>query len=1074
MDFASVLNFGAWRKIFGIQPLSTSVLKGQPRVIKRVLALSLLASLFCANHSAQAQCTNRLILSDYDRRLFVSASYGREAEVDTEFLATLGCNDTMLASLGNLGAKVRYSDSKVGYVLVALPKESLLDALDIPGIEAATITHIYNDDSIVPTANRKVSPLPPIELPFPQVANTLPSGGPYFAADEAGLTALWKQHPEADGRGVRVAVVDGGIDLLHPALQKVVTADGGLIPKVADIDPVDEPNDNANWVLLGDPVQAINGTFTTAGRTWIAPADGTYRFGIYERTLVLGPEGNSHAKKLSVGVGVLWEEKQGRVWVDTNGDGSFKDETALADYAESHDIGFFGAKDSTNDNRIPFGVKIDRAKHAIYVSVANDGHGTFVSGSLAANRLTGGLFDGAAPNAQLVDVLFGVAKLPSILRAMSRPDVDVVNRSGGIARYNDGGKEEFARRVLERAVAVYDKPFVCYCAGTNFFHVMDYASAEMLRRNRQASPPYFDSMNSFVWFKPDGLVNTILAPSASLVTMSRYMPIELQWDDGRRHTYDDTDFDPPAPAGYGIGSNPSPTIPVISGVLADLISEARRTHTRYTTARLYQALTSSARVLPGFPYSEQGYGVVNAAAAWDQLAKMSAADDPSNPELTSFSISRKEHGQVRLVNGFTEELPALSGAVSGELWITRNGGYTGSRDYIFRLRGDDSIFTLVDRKATLVRGEATRVRFNAKVRSKWHVAFLQLVDAETAAVMAEAPLSIQAPDAPDVVHPYVEKYQATIPPRNQDREFVRLGENVQAASFAMEIPYEGPEGISGRYMPKFRNSSKPSKPNGEPLDAEHHVGPIESFSKLTLNTKPETHEVSWENRGFHAEYETPYDQPAAPDVPITGKLMVKKYAVEFRKGAGRTLQVTNQLAEIKGRVELYDATLASSQISSSGPHATAGVERKLPPNLAQWRIAVSSSNLGAGVADVYLLDCTEGNNSCNVAAEQAIGPTGAVVSVDDPKEGMWRIVIRTREKTNLSVSYSMREASLTVAAKQIQPRDEQYASGANWSLTVPEKQSDAQYVAFRIAGNSGKEDKKGLRIALTALTADAP
>lgn len=199
-----------------------------------------------------------------------------------------------------------------------------------------------------------------------------------------------------------------------------------------------------------------------------------------------------------------------------------------------------------------------------------------------------------------------------------------------------------------------------------------------------------------------------------------------------------------------------------------------------------------------------------------------------------------------------------------------------------------------------------------------------------------------------------------------------LDTNVQAASFAMEIPYEGPEGISGRYMPKFRNSSKPSRPNGEPLDAEHHVGPIESFSKLTLNAKSETQEVAWENRGFHAEYETPYDQPAAPDVPITGKLMVKKYAVEFRKGADRTLQITNQLAEIEGRVELYDATLASSQISGTGPHATAGVERKLPPNLAQWRVAVSVSGLGANSADVYLLDCTEGNNACYVAASRRL------------------------------------------------------------------------------------------------------
>src|SRR5262249_10535030 len=152
---------------------------------------------------------------------------------------------------------------------------------------------------------------------------------------------------------------DGGIDLLHPALQKVAAKSGGFAPKVADIDPVATPNENENWVQFGEPVQTTNSTFSSAGRTWTAPADGVYRFGIYQRKLALGPDGNSHTKKISIGVGVLWEEKQGRVWVDTNGDGSFKNESSLTDYAASHNVGFFGTKDAENDNRIPFGVKID-------------------------------------------------------------------------------------------------------------------------------------------------------------------------------------------------------------------------------------------------------------------------------------------------------------------------------------------------------------------------------------------------------------------------------------------------------------------------------------------------------------------------------------------------------------------------------------------------------------------------------------------------------------------------------------------------------------------------------------------
>lgn len=91
----------------------------------QLIVLSALALIYCAKNAAQAQCANRLTFSDYDRKLFVNAAYGQEAEVAAEFLASPSCDGSMLAALGKLGAKVRYSDSKVGYVLVALPKEKI-------------------------------------------------------------------------------------------------------------------------------------------------------------------------------------------------------------------------------------------------------------------------------------------------------------------------------------------------------------------------------------------------------------------------------------------------------------------------------------------------------------------------------------------------------------------------------------------------------------------------------------------------------------------------------------------------------------------------------------------------------------------------------------------------------------------------------------------------------------------------------------------------------------------------------------------------------------------------------------
>ena len=472
---------------------------GTSEMNQGTIVSALSALVLCVSQQAFGQCNAPARTTDFDRTQLVEAAYGQEPTVTAEFLAGVGCGTEMLVSLNRIGARIRYSNPQVEYVLVTLPQSKVLEAVDLPGIDYVTIPGTYKDADRIEPIERKVSPMPGIEVPFPRVATSLPEDGPYFAASEAGLMDLWKRHPEADGRGVRVAVVDAGIDLLHPALQKGRDKDGRLVPKVADIDVVPNSDESENWVLFGHPIQTVHGTLTAGGRAWTAPGEEMYRFGIYQRKVVLGPKGNSHTKSVSIGVGVLWSEKRRRVWVDTNGDGSFKDETALADYAESHDVGFFGRDIGGDDNRIPFGVKIDRKGSAVYVAVTNGGHGTFVAGPLAANRLTGGLFDGAAPNAQLVDVVFGGTKMESMLRAMSRPDVDVVNRSGGVARYNDNGKEEFSRRVLERAVQVYNKPFVAYSAGADLFLVTDYVSGEMLRRNRQASPPYLEALNSFVW-----------------------------------------------------------------------------------------------------------------------------------------------------------------------------------------------------------------------------------------------------------------------------------------------------------------------------------------------------------------------------------------------------------------------------------------------------------------------------------------------------------------------------------------------------------------------------------------------
>ncbi len=1075
-----------------------------------LLLLSALAFfLSAASRSAFGQGSGHAKLNDHELGGFITASFSDRSKLAVQLLSEPGRGGAMLKALRDLGAEVEFADEKVGYALALLPRDKFMDVLHIPTVADANAiasdswTYRFSPEaSYVPPSERKPKPVAPITIPVPRMGTSLPKDGPYFAAEEAGLLALWKKHPTADGRGVRVAVVDQGLDLLHPSVQLAKDANGKTVPKVADIMAFSDPARSPSWVTFGEPIQATNESFKSAGRTWMVPHDGAYHFGIYSNEFYLGyhrfweKEQDPRLKKVSLSVGVLWDEKGNRVWVDTDGDGDFRNQRALGDYAETHDIDWFGRKEGDNDNRIPFGVKIDRVRNAAYLSIALGGHGALVAGPLAANRQTGGLFDGAAPNAQLIDVV-SKPYWPALLSALARADVDVINVSGGLGRPFDDGMDDFNRHLLTRALEIYKKPFAACAGAPNSFNVMDYAGPELLRRNRQTSPPYVEYINGDVFFCPDGLVNTIAAPSAQLGTESRYLPYDFVSEDGKRYN-DKGKLQAFAPPGYSIGANPSPTIPVVSGVLADIISEAKRQHIRYDGARLTQAVLTGARWIKGIPSTTQGYGLVNAAGAWEQLSRMASADDPANPVLTSFTAYRMENGQRRVVNGFQADVPKPGGTLAGELWLTRNGGFDGGREYQLSVRGVEEIYEIVDEKVTFVRDRPERVRFKARLTPGLHVGFLQLKDTKAGGVMQEVPLSVRVPEMLEMLAPFVEKYQQTIPPRRLQHVFVRFEADTQAARYIMRIPFVGMQdmfcGLPGH--PRINNVA----PSGEPVDKSHHVGPMQNIEMVSINKQAGTKDIWWSNRGS-SEYENPSDPPA-PDVPINAELRIEKFAVAFDKPEKQTIQVTNKQADIVGRVEFYDAKLASTDVPGSSPHALATLERILPGNLCQWRVWVACEPAGAGRIDVFLLDCT-GKSGCSVAEVNQVTKSGTTLVIDTPKEGKWRIVIRARDMVPRPVTYKLREALLTpsAAAKQsaTPDKDAKHASGSSWRVDVPAMLGDAQYAAFIIAGkpfrildDSGKEPEKyhfmlkaigvpaysasnaDMRIGMTPLTVGAP
>jgi hypothetical protein len=132
-------------------------------------------------------------------------------------------------------------------------------------------------------------------------------------------------------------------------------------------------------------------------------------------------------------------------------------------------------------------------------------------------------------------------------------------------------------------------------------------------------------------------------------------------------------------------------------------------------------------------------------------------------------------------------------------------------------------------------------------------------------------------------------------------------------------------------------------------------------------------------------------------------------------------------------------------------------------------VRISSGSSLDVAADAFLFDCS-GKNGCEFVDQKQLDSKGAILVADEPHEGWWRIVVRTRDQTSSPVSYSAEEASLVVNTAASPAGATTHASNTSWSLPLPTKQADARYAAFRIPAIARELDReKDLLIGITPL-----
>jgi len=414
---------------------------------------------------------------------------------------------------------------------------------------------------------------------------------------------------DVDGTGVKIAVIDTGIDPGHHDLSR--TPDGRV--KIAD------------WIDLTDqgkislsPIPVEQGHIDTPeGQISLGDygsVSGVVHYGYLDpASLPVKLEDNQGRKVLAAALDANRSQFYDTVLIDTNSDGRFDDEKALLVYSSAQQFGTF-----LTDDRTPFNFVISYiSPTGSYVKLGFDavGHGTKVAGVMAAY----GLMQGVAPGAQIAaikvyDGLTGndTSRLKQAIRLCADMGVQVVNISMGFSGLAD--KDRLELESLINQVSAASGITFCIAAG-NLGPGLDtisnpagsqagiavggFLSPEMWRVNYgwSVSEPTIWSFSS-VGPYGGGLSPLVVAPASAITT-------NVKWR---------TD--------YTLEEGTSIASPYVAGGTALLIQAARQEGLSVSPKMLQLAIARGAKSLSGYTVVEAGWGALDLMQSWQELQSL--------------------------------------------------------------------------------------------------------------------------------------------------------------------------------------------------------------------------------------------------------------------------------------------------------------------------------------------------------------------------------------------------------------------------------------------------------------------
>lgn len=926
-----------------------------------------------------------------------------------------GQNSTVAAAIIAAGGSISDRADDVDFIEARIP---LAKVEAIAGRD--DVTAIAADDSVTVLSIAKPSPIPPPTISPPPVPSPSPSPAPqaspthpprtlaeegplthqYYPQRDLGLFRLRAAHPEFDGRGTVVALLDMGPDFLLPELQHAKAADGKVVPKFLDMITGVLPNssdDASPWVPVSTRVHAVSGIFVVKGVTYRAPRDGDFYFALAHNYYIeaVARLTKWKGKPEDARLGVLWDRGSDTVWVDTTHADDFSVAKPLTDYRVNHDYTTIAVHTDDAQARPTLGLVIqtDVAEGKVALLPALGSHATMTAGTIAANKDDGGRIEGIAPEAQILSIDEGgdfTSVINSILIAERDRRVDAVCLEiiGPLSySWKDGRFVESV--IFDRAVRKYGKPIMQPadndfgmsrvsepCIPADVTCVGAYENADSYRIN--SAVVVAGGKDHLHWvssFGPGGngaLEPSFLMPSGWICLGLGY---ELGYSSKIKNVFD-------LPPGYGIGGGTSQATPTGAGSVAVLIGAARASGIRVTSQSILTALEWTARYIPALPAYEQGNGLAQVDAAYALLKRWNGSPVPhlSFDAPVRTTDSRFLASPNRGVGFFERE-----GWIAGEqgtrtIFVTRHNGARGAHRYHAQIVGDDGTFA-ASPTTLLPLNAAARIALRVRPQSAGaHSAILRVRDS-AGAVAGETLLTVVAGEQFTASNDYEVDRELAVPRPGTASIFVTVPQGVQAFVIRIESPRDGIY-----FFPYEPDGMEAANRSNNLLTAFPFIhGKLQVVFRYP---RPGTWELTFDDSDddFH-------HPPGMLIIKHPTKVRVTSSivgATVSQSQAGRVFTVRRALSSFPWGLQATQSRATEQRYEGRvGPGAERVYALHVPPD-ATGIFATLSSSAGSS-PDLYLFDCT--GSQCLLREKATTLGAMHRLYYDAPKSGLWKLVV---------------------------------------------------------------------------------